>query len=646
MESVMLDAAGHRRSPATMPGYDRGRLPRNEGEQYPADPLHPTSSEALRRYTWTRDQPCPTPRSDASFLSSAGTSPAANLCHGRPPMRLWPRPRGSHPQRPEQPPTTRVGDRPDLPARPDVSLHMVTNRPTRRHPRPAICTSLVDPAARRASGLARYRGLLLLAPPQGGLRTLHGHSRSVTRAPRTEMTASPTPNTSAAQIAPLRSPGGRAGHIHGVCQPALIASSAKARYASGPIQESEPPIMMAESKPTPAIPMTFRRSAVVPPRRSAPAAPARSEMNAATVSPTAAPRRRYGSHVPVARLDSPNGLRVVTATVAAAAASTISGTWSERSSLCQRSVAWKSAPHATITTSAAGARRLRRCNRTRRPPAADRRRARLLECAASPWATWNPHQPSLTRSTPRSTARGDATTTPLAVARSPTASRQQHPAADTRPPAPHRQERLLQHVLHVSRRHQRPQPRRQPRPMAKQELSQRSVVPARNPPDQQIVVHQTPIALNRRSVHDDPSSPPPPTRRRHVQCLDVSGIDRHCSPLPARFMSTSALAPRRWPLIEAGGASVLSPRENGRSRPSPLYCCGQAKGSRNPPADHVSRRNPEPPIASPDSLGGKQNAGISHVDSAANVAAMPLAERRRFVAAFAVGADQRGHDRW
>jgi hypothetical protein len=27
MESVLLDAAGHRRSPVTMPGYHRGRPP-------------------------------------------------------------------------------------------------------------------------------------------------------------------------------------------------------------------------------------------------------------------------------------------------------------------------------------------------------------------------------------------------------------------------------------------------------------------------------------------------------------------------------------------------------------------------------------------------------------------------------------------
>ena len=33
-----LDAAGRRRSPATMPGYHAGRPPRNKGRLYPADP--------------------------------------------------------------------------------------------------------------------------------------------------------------------------------------------------------------------------------------------------------------------------------------------------------------------------------------------------------------------------------------------------------------------------------------------------------------------------------------------------------------------------------------------------------------------------------------------------------------------------------
>jgi integrase len=37
MESVLLDAAGRRRSPATMPGFHAGRSPRNKGLRYPPD---------------------------------------------------------------------------------------------------------------------------------------------------------------------------------------------------------------------------------------------------------------------------------------------------------------------------------------------------------------------------------------------------------------------------------------------------------------------------------------------------------------------------------------------------------------------------------------------------------------------------------
>lgn len=43
--SVLLDAAGRRRSPATIPGHHRGRLPRNKGLRYPADP--PTIEEII-----------------------------------------------------------------------------------------------------------------------------------------------------------------------------------------------------------------------------------------------------------------------------------------------------------------------------------------------------------------------------------------------------------------------------------------------------------------------------------------------------------------------------------------------------------------------------------------------------------------------
>jgi integrase len=36
--AMQLDAAGRRRSPATLPGYHSGRAPRNKGRRYPADP--------------------------------------------------------------------------------------------------------------------------------------------------------------------------------------------------------------------------------------------------------------------------------------------------------------------------------------------------------------------------------------------------------------------------------------------------------------------------------------------------------------------------------------------------------------------------------------------------------------------------------
>jgi hypothetical protein len=45
MSELLLDAAGRRRSPATMPGFHAGRPPRNKGVRYPADP--PTVEEIV-----------------------------------------------------------------------------------------------------------------------------------------------------------------------------------------------------------------------------------------------------------------------------------------------------------------------------------------------------------------------------------------------------------------------------------------------------------------------------------------------------------------------------------------------------------------------------------------------------------------------
>jgi hypothetical protein len=50
-ELSVLDAAGRRRSPATLPGYHAGRLPHNKGMRYPADPATVDEIVAVMRHT-------------------------------------------------------------------------------------------------------------------------------------------------------------------------------------------------------------------------------------------------------------------------------------------------------------------------------------------------------------------------------------------------------------------------------------------------------------------------------------------------------------------------------------------------------------------------------------------------------------------
>src|ERR671938_76976 len=45
VQQPLLDVAGRRRSPATMPGFRVGKAPRNKGQRYPADP--PTVDELV-----------------------------------------------------------------------------------------------------------------------------------------------------------------------------------------------------------------------------------------------------------------------------------------------------------------------------------------------------------------------------------------------------------------------------------------------------------------------------------------------------------------------------------------------------------------------------------------------------------------------
>ena len=88
MTDSLLDAAGRRRSPATMPGFHAGRPPRNKGVRYPADP--PTVEEIV------------------AVMRTAGRRPRSATArpHRRPPARRSARPRSTCAQRigPRPPP--------------------------------------------------------------------------------------------------------------------------------------------------------------------------------------------------------------------------------------------------------------------------------------------------------------------------------------------------------------------------------------------------------------------------------------------------------------------------------------------------------------------------------------------------------------
>src|ERR671926_122911 len=58
MGEVLLDAAGRRQSPATMPGFHAGRPPRNKGRRYPADPPAVEEIVAVMRAAGDRCHGC------------------------------------------------------------------------------------------------------------------------------------------------------------------------------------------------------------------------------------------------------------------------------------------------------------------------------------------------------------------------------------------------------------------------------------------------------------------------------------------------------------------------------------------------------------------------------------------------------------
>ena len=58
----MLDAAGRRRSPATMPDFHAGRAPGNKGQRYAADP----------RRSMRSSRSCATPGTPGTAIASTG----------------------------------------------------------------------------------------------------------------------------------------------------------------------------------------------------------------------------------------------------------------------------------------------------------------------------------------------------------------------------------------------------------------------------------------------------------------------------------------------------------------------------------------------------------------------------------------------
>ena len=67
---VLLDAAGRRRSPATLPGYHCGRAPRNKGRRYPADPPPVEEIIAVMRRAGDSMQGCRTRALAAPVVAS------------------------------------------------------------------------------------------------------------------------------------------------------------------------------------------------------------------------------------------------------------------------------------------------------------------------------------------------------------------------------------------------------------------------------------------------------------------------------------------------------------------------------------------------------------------------------------------------
>jgi hypothetical protein len=177
--TVLLDAAGRRRPPVTMPGYHPGRPPGNQGVRYPADP--PTVDEIVAVMRHTGDD-----RHDFRLRAMV--------------VVLWRRaeaPRGARARRPRPRPAAWI------PAGPPRQ-----GRPAARGRHGRVGRGAATPIARRAGGAAGRaavlhhrrahpepalvgRGGAYRVPPRRGAGRCAAYVRAASAAPRTRARAGP-----------------------------------------------------------------------------------------------------------------------------------------------------------------------------------------------------------------------------------------------------------------------------------------------------------------------------------------------------------------------------------------------------------------------------------------------------------------------
>ena len=88
MSELLLDRAGRRRSPATMPGFHAGHAPGNKGLRYPADPPKVEEIIAVMRAAGDGAHRLSTTRTDRDHVARRAAHPGDTRSPTGQPPRL------------------------------------------------------------------------------------------------------------------------------------------------------------------------------------------------------------------------------------------------------------------------------------------------------------------------------------------------------------------------------------------------------------------------------------------------------------------------------------------------------------------------------------------------------------------------------